>query len=66
MSEQNGKLQRLQNSSNSDTSLMKVDSLSCKVGEELKVLLAQIRACRETCRETAHLVGDVNDAIKQQ
>jgi hypothetical protein len=66
MSEQNGKPSRHPNGSNSDASLRKVDSLSCKVGEELRKLLAQIKDCRKACQHTTQLVGDVNDAIKQQ
>ena len=52
------------NSSNKDTSLVKIDSLSCKLGEELEKLLEQIRNCRKTCQNTTQLVGTIYDSIK--
>lgn len=64
MSEHNGKL-RHQNDSNIKANIGSIYSLSYRVGKELRRLLTQIRECRKSCQETTHLVGDVNDAIKE-
>jgi len=40
------------------------NALSYKVDEAVKKLLHEIRACRNVCKNTAQLVGNINESIK--